>query len=495
MPETATVRLRLRLLGPPQVVDDADPEWRFLPKRKSLELLAYLALHAAAPLGRDTIAFALWPDANEEDARANLRRNLHVLVPLLPADATWILVQPETLQWNIEAPAWCDVAAFRVAFERRDFAEAARLYRGELLSGLYDEWILEERERLVRAHHDALTQLVREHRTRRDFAAAAGYAQQLLDSDPWREDVVRHLIAIRYEAGDRAAALRCYDSFAERLRAEMNVEPMPETQVLRDAILHSRSTGDVRGAAATIASVAPSQAEPAWTLPFVGRERELDMLRTWWNRAATGAGAAVFVGGEAGIGKSSLVRAFAAQVGDEGGRVLYGGTSSPERFPYQAVLDALAGASSLIAACGVEPTWLREVGELLPELKMLLPTAEAQRAQPSELDPERRRMRLFEAVARVIETLATSRPLVLVAEDVHWAGPATLELLGYLVSRLMESHVLVVVTYRADEVARRPRAYGLAPGFDRPLTRRKRPARGALARRGPGRGGKRVEVG
>ena len=453
MPETVTVRLRLRLLGPPQIVDDADPGWRFLPKRKSLELLAYLVLHAESQLGRDTVAFALWPDANEEDARANLRRNLHVLVPLLPAAATWILVQPETLQWNVEAPAWCDVAAFRAAVERRDFAEAARLYRGELLAGFYDEWILEERERLVRAHHDALTQLVREHRTRRDFAAAAGYAQQLLDSDPWREDAVRHLIAIRYEAGDRAAALRCYDSFAERLRAEMNVEPMPETQALRDAILHSRSTGDVRGAAATIASVAPSQAEPAWTLPFVGRERELDTLRAWWNRAATGAGAAVFVGGEAGIGKSSLVRAFAAQVGDEGGRVLYGGTSSPERFPYQAVLDALAGASSLIAASGVESTWLRELGELLPELKMLLTAAEARRAPPSELDPERRRMRLFEAMARVIERLAESRPLVLVMEDVHWAGPATLELLGYLVSRLAESHVLIVATYRADELA------------------------------------------
>ena len=466
MDEPDSTAPRFCLLGPPQIHYDRDPAWRFVPKRKGLELLAYLVLHASAPLGRDAIAFTFWPDANEEDARANLRRNLHVLVPLLPTDAKWIVAQPDTLRWNPEVPFWCDVVAFRAACARGDFAEAVRFYRGELLAGYYDEWLLDERERLVRAHHEALTQLVREHRTRRDFSAAAGYALELLGADPWREDIVRHLIAIRYESGDRAAALRQYDAFAERLRAEMHVGPMPETQALRDAILHSRSTGDVRGATATIASVAPSQVEPAWTLPFVGRDRELEALRVWWNRAATGAGAVVFVGGEAGIGKSSVVRAFAAQVGDEGGRVLYGGTSSPERFAYQAVLDAFAGAPSLIASSGIDPMRLNELAVLLPELKAFSAaatraTASAPQTSRAASDPERERERLFEAMAQVVEALAKTRPLALIIEDVHWAGQATLDLLGYFATRLAHAHVLVIVTHRDEDVLHRHRLQAL----------------------------------
>jgi predicted ATPase/DNA-binding SARP family transcriptional activator len=448
MAEATSGTLRVLLFGQPQVLAPQEPAWRFAPKRKTLELLAYLTLHQGAPIGRDTIAFTLWPDEDEEDARANLRRNLHVIGPLLPAGPPWIVARPETLQLNPHAGVQCDVEEFRRAYERREFAAAAQLYRGELLEGYSDEWILEERERLIRAYHDALTQLVRTHRTRREFDAAAAYARMLLDNDPWREDVVRHLIAIRYEAGDRAAALRVYDSFAERLRAEMNVDPMPETLALRDAILRSRATGDDP---ARVETIAPSVPQPAWTLPFVGRERELETLRACWNRAATGAGAFVFLSGEAGIGKSSLMRAVAAHVGDEGGRVLSGGTSSPERFPYQPILDAFAGAPSLIAASGVAPMRLDALHPLLPEMFPL--AGKGRERTHTMLDPAREQTRLFEAIARVLEALATDRPLVLIAEDVHWAGTATVDLLSYFSTRLVDAHVLVIVTYRAEDAA------------------------------------------
>jgi len=461
MPEAPAGTLALSFLGSPQVTVCGDLAWRFVPKRKALELLAYLALNAKAAVGRDTVAFALWPDDDEEASRANLRRNLHILTQLLPSGGTWVVADPDTLLWNPAAPTWCDVVAFRAASDRSDFAAAAELYRGEFLTGYYDEWILQERERLVRTYHDALTKLVRDHRTQRRFEPAISFALRLLDEDPWREDVVRHVIAIRYEAGDRAAALRTYDAFAERLRTEMNVEPMPETQALRDAILHSRATRDETAAA--VESIAPSVPQPAWTLPFVGRQRELEALHGAWNRAATGSGSIVFVHGEAGIGKSSLVRAFAAHVVDEGGRVLLGATSSPERFAYQAVLDAFAGAPSLIAACGVPPAALEEVGTLLPELRP--PERPGSRKDAGRLhgvlEPERERSRLFEAMARVIEALATSRPLVLVVEDVHWAGPATLSLLSYFSTRLTRAQVLIIVTYRDEDALRGHPIHGL----------------------------------
>jgi len=418
---------------------------------KALPLLAYLLLHRQAPLSRDAAAFALWPDDAEETARANLRRHLHMVQRALPprADAAWILADGDSLRWNPNSPAWFDIAEFERCLKDDDLLpEAVALYRGELLENLYDDWIIEHRNRLRNAYLGALDRIVVNRRRSRDFHGAAEYAARMLVSDPWREDALRQLMSARYELGDRSGALQEFESFRRRLREEMEVDPMPETVALRDIILR----GDpLPGPAATIElGPKPGRRETRAILPFVGRSAETAFLQEHWNRAVAGAGSLVLMGGEAGIGKSRLAGDFALAVEREGGRVLFGATSSPEGAPYQAVTDALRFALPLVTALRIEPVWLGAIAQLVPEL----------RAQRSDIPPvqpsasDRDRLRLFESLAVTLAALARSRPLLLILEDLHWAGEATIAALEFLAPRFSNARILALATYRDDETPR-----------------------------------------
>src|SRR5215212_11434025 len=128
-----------------------------LDSARAESLLAYLLLHRDAPQPRQHLAFLLWPDSAEPQARTNLRHLLHTLRHALPDPDRLLEVTPRTLRWRPDAPLWLDVSAFEAAVtsgmrttdeELAALRVAASLYRGDLLEGSYDEWVLTERERL-----------------------------------------------------------------------------------------------------------------------------------------------------------------------------------------------------------------------------------------------------------------------------------------------------------------------------------------------------------
>jgi predicted ATPase len=171
-----------------------------------------------------------------------------------------------------------------------------------------------------------------------------------------------------------------------------------------------------------------------------------------WRRAARGRGEAIFIGGEAGIGKTRLSSELALRAAAQGARVLRGATSSPEHEPYQVLVEALRDAVPSIAALDIRPIWLAALVPLLPELLLHrddLPELPA-------LEPPGQTARLYEALASAINGLARRRPLVLILEDLHWAGAATLDAIGYLARRVTAIPALLVATYRSDERADAP---------------------------------------
>ncbi len=421
---------------------------------KALPLLAYLLLHRGAPLARDAAAFALWPDEPEETARANLRRHLHMVQRGLPPRSgdPWIQSETDALRWNPASGAWFDVSEFeRLASDESGLPDAISLYAGDLLENLYDDWIIGHRNRLRNAYLAALDRLVVRRRRDRDFHGAAHFAERMLACDPWREDALRQLMAARYEIGDRSGALHRFESFRLRLRTEMEVEPLPETVALRDVILRGGALPGPAGGRAGDASAGNAAAgarSTRSTLPFVGRSAETAFLREHWERAVAGSGSLVLLGGEAGIGKSRLAADFALAAEREGGRVLFGATSSPEGAPYQAIADALRFALPLVAALRIEPIWLGAIAQLLPELRGL-------RSDVPEIGtgaPDRDRLRLFEALAVTLTALARSRPMLLILEDLHWAGDATIAALEFLAPRFSATCILALATYREEEI-------------------------------------------
>ena len=185
------------------------------------------------------------------------------------------------------------------------------------------------------------------------------------------------------------------------------------------------------------------------SFPFAGRSRELGLLRTMSGGDGDGL-RFVLIGGEAGSGKSRLVREFAREAAAGGARVLYGACDSVVRRPYGPFVDAL---QQLVRS--TEPGDLRadlgaeggELSRLLPDLALLAGELPA----PLAADPDTERHRLHTAVAQLLSAASRRTPLVLVIEDAHWADTPTLLLLRHLPHSAAEAQTLVVTTFRDTE--------------------------------------------
>ncbi|MCX7690239.1 AAA family ATPase [Thermoflexus sp.] len=436
--------LRVALLGPPQIEWQNVTFWRSR-RAKTLSLLAYLLLRRESPVPRDRIAFALWPDIPKEKALANLRRHLHDLLralPPAPTDRPWVLITHQFIQWNPEASLWLDLAEFeRLSQRREDWARAVALYRGDLLEGVdEEEWLLIEREHWRNRFLACLEGLILDAHQRRDYAQAIAAARRLLTADPFHESALRRLMMLRYETGDRAGALSEYAAFAQRLRQEMRVDPMEETQLLYQII----ARGDPLPTSEPLPAIeGPSRIR----FPLVGRQREMRALQERWRQATQGKGGVILIGGEAGIGKSRLAAEFASWAEAQGGRVLKGFTAPEESQPYEALLAALQPVLSLVSSFRLSPTHRALLASLSPEESVKAPP---RRQEP--LDPERERLRLFDALSAFLEGLSRPRPLLIILEDLHRAGADTWSLLTFLGLRAGRQRLLFLGTFRSEEI-------------------------------------------
>jgi len=178
---------------------------------------------------------------------------------------------------------------------------------------------------------------------------------------------------------------------------------------------------------------------------MIGREDDLRDLRTLFAESAKGRARAVVVAGEAGIGKTRLLQEFTAGAADTA-RVLSGqcvdlGAVATPYSPITALLRTLAdqvGADAVIEAAG--PGW-ESLGVLLPELV-------------GSGAPGASENRLHEVVARLFEHFAAERPLIVVIEDLHWADDATLTVLRFLLRAVADGPIMIVLSYRSDDVHR-----------------------------------------
>ncbi|MFB9738441.1 AAA family ATPase [Streptomyces thermocoprophilus] len=200
---------------------------------------------------------------------------------------------------------------------------------------------------------------------------------------------------------------------------------------------------------------------------FVGRTAELDALREALSRATAGEPQALLIGGEAGVGKTRLVEEFAKAAAREGAVVAVGGCVEigADGLPFAPFSTALRTlhrelpAELAEAAAGQE----EELARLLPELG----------ETGSGRHDEEGMARLFELTARLLERVATDRTVVLALEDLHWADASTRHLLSYLFRTLRTGRLVVLATYRSDDVHRRHPMRPLLAELDRLRTVRR----------------------
>jgi DNA-binding SARP family transcriptional activator len=231
--------IRLSLLGGIGLRGPEGEEFRAtLAQPKRLALLAYLA--AAHPTGfhsRDTLLNLLWPEFDQEHARAALRQAVYVLRRALGPDV--VIGCGDSVLGLDPGKLWCDVSAFQKAIDAGEDAKALDLYQGELLEGFhvsgapdFERWVDRERGRLSTDAAAAARRLADAEEKRDDTARALHWTRQLLAMCPDDECALRRMVRLLHRTGDRAAAIRVYQDFIRRLKADYGLEPSAETQVL-----------------------------------------------------------------------------------------------------------------------------------------------------------------------------------------------------------------------------------------------------------------------
>ncbi|MGH2533833.1 MAG: ATP-binding protein, partial [Thermomicrobiales bacterium] len=185
---------------------------------------------------------------------------------------------------------------------------------------------------------------------------------------------------------------------------------------------------------------------------LVGREAHVEALARCLDEARAGGGQTLLVTGEAGIGKSRLVAEARALAAARGLLTLQGSCFESDRMlPYAPVVDLLRdwlAAAPTGATDEIVGPAAGALSTLLPELAARLPTSSP---SPPE-DPQQERHRRVHALTGVVLRLAESRPVLVVVEDLHWCDETSLDWLRVLARRIQERPIVLLLTYRDDEM-------------------------------------------
>ena len=182
----------------------------------------------------------------------------------------------------------------------------------------------------------------------------------------------------------------------------------------------------------------------------IGRESELSSLEDALLAALRGDGGVVILGGEAGMGKTRLVNELSARALRLRCVVMSGACSEAElSLPYLPFLEAIGNRLTTENTQQLKD----RLGPAADELAQLFP--QLGRASAPGGDATQSKLRMFEAILLLLRDAARDRALLLVLEDLQWADPGTRELLDYMTRRLRSTNVLVLATYRMDEMHRK----------------------------------------
>ncbi len=459
--------LHVRLLGAFELRVDA----AVLPRPDSARtrsLVAAVALGRGEPVARGRLAGLLWPESTEAQARTNLRHLLHTVRRVMPDAADRIEVTAADLRWASAPASTLDVAEFEALLDAADPGDAGgrlaavrsavALYRGDLLEGSDDDWVVPERERLAARFAAALAELAGLAEAAGDGAGAIAAAERLLRADPLRESGYQLLMRLHAAHGDRAGALRAFHRCSSTLERELGVAPSEATRAQYRALLPPEVPAPAAGDAG------------GRSVPMVGRDAERARLGAAWRDAGAGIARLAVITGEPGVGKTRLVEEFRSWCARGGGVTAQARCYAAEGpLPYGPISAWLRSPALRPAVLALDRVRLAELARLLPELLVDEPGMAAPEAVPED----EQRPRVFDAVSAAIDTLGGSASggpsVLLVADDLQHADRESCRLLHYLLRSRPATRLLVVATARAGEVDHGPVAELMAAVRERDL--------------------------
>jgi DNA-binding SARP family transcriptional activator len=349
-------QLELRLAGAFKVVrDSVELTDGQIGSRKSRTLLKLLAVERPGLVPVDRIVEILWPD----DQPAAPEQNVAILVSRLRAALGPGLIQGGRSGYRLAsgpgivvdldlAAGFCGVAEGKLGSAAAVALAAAERAHQLLVAGTaigdepYADWADPAREQVRELLRRVRLVAAEAALTTGDPRLAAGYAEAAITADPLDEAAHRWYMSASAAAGEQAKALAGYEALRQRLGRELGADPAPQTRELHLAILREQDGGrdsrpDQRRSAAA------GHGDLARGTPLAGRDCEIGLLRQAWDSAAGGQPGLVTIVGEAGIGKTALAEALAAEAAEDGGTVLRTRCYETERSLFlQPVVEAIA---------------------------------------------------------------------------------------------------------------------------------------------------------
>ena len=447
--------LTVRLFGAIEVgVGRASLRARDFGGVKPKQIFEILLLARGRPVTKDRLADLLWGEAVPYNVSGTLETYVSVLRRRLAPEGRrgheLVVTEREAYRCAVDQVdldldrfdgLLAKAAEAEVRSARRFLEDALALARGDLIEDEpYADWALDPRddyrERVLQARLRAADAAL----AVQDDAAGLAHAQAVIATDRLSERAYRTAMVAYYFLGRQHEALATFDRCRSVLADELDVEPMPETQALYDAIRRHVDPHELRPVPLQARARMAPEREPPKAPGLIGRAAELAGIEEELQGVLAGTPSLVLIEGEVGVGKSRLLaeaerRLSSFRVGRSNCLEL------ESDLPYVPLAIALRDAFADLS----------DDLDRLPALRSIMP--ELQLANPSS-EPR------VSALESVVELIRRHAPLALVIDDMHWSDPATVAAIGYLERRLQGVPFAVLGTARADE---------LSP--DRPLRR------------------------
>jgi DNA-binding SARP family transcriptional activator len=444
-----------RVLVGGRVVEDS--AWR---RKAARQLFKVLLSRPGRRITRDEVVELFWPESDPDAASSNLRSTIYAMRRALQSqgqaagldvvfgdhDSVWL--RPDLALWS-DADAFEHLVAdaWRSANPLPLLEEASRLYAGDYLpDDLYESWAAERREALKRTWTDLQFGLARAAEHRSDVSDAVQPLESLLRDDPCDERAAQELMKLLARHGRRAEAIRVYQRLVQSLREELDLEPSPESTEVHRQITAGEPSVSPRP---------PTSFRCGYPFPepteLIGREPELSVL-TQLVSGGRSSGKLALVAAPAGTGKSALLGQVVRQAQAEGVLCLAGGCyeergAVPLGPFHDSLVDYLLAqpGERIRAELGAA---IDDLAQIIPEVRYHLQTGSGAAPSPSSVD----RMRAFGAIHACLRTLAERGPVLVCLEDLHAADEASLQLLHYLARHTRRLPLVLIATYRSDEV-------------------------------------------
>jgi DNA-binding SARP family transcriptional activator len=428
--------MEFKILGPLEVW--ANGRALELRGQKQRALLTLLVLEANTPVSRERLIDALW----EEDPTATAPKALQVYVSylrkLLGKDRLVTRAPGYLLRAD---PDEVDLIRFQRLQAEGKLQDALALWRGPPLAEFS---LLRFAQREI-ARLDELRLACLEERIETDLAAGrhaelVSELEPLVEEHPLRERLREQLLVALYRSGRQAEALAAYQDARAALVEELGIEPGKRLRELQQAILRQDPALD--------AAPQPERAAEAARAIFVGREHELAELDAGLDDAIAGRGRLFFLVGEPGIGKSRLADELIRHARGRGVEILVGrcweASGAPAYWPWVQSLRGYVREAEPDALRRELGAGAAELAQILPELRTILPGV----PEPTSLESESARFRLFDATAEFLRNASRRRPLLLFLDDLHAADAPSLLLLQFLARELRPMRILVLGAFR-----------------------------------------------